>query len=250
MRYLVEIMYDGTNYAGFQKQMNAKTIQNEIEKSLKIFFKEEVLTIGASRTDTGVHANQNYFHFDFNQILNKNILYNLNALLPKDIAIIDIFSVSDNFNARYNAISRTYHYSIHYKKNPLKERYSEFYPFKLNKELIQIATSKLLNHTDYIKFSKKTKNNNNNICNIKSADWKWEEDNCLFCVQSNRFLRGMVRGIVGTILQVGRNNISIDQFEAILNNSIELRANFAMSGKGLNLMNIEYPLSELKVFSF
>lgn len=241
MRYFIEVSYKGTNYAGFQVQKNAGTIQSEVERVFKIFFKTEVKLTGSSRTDAGVHAYQNYFQVDFDHELPPAILYNLNALLPFDISIKSIKLVINEAHARFNAISREYLYYIYAAKNPFLFDRAWFYPYTLNFDALQSAANELLNYTDFTSFAKRNSQVNNHICTLTLSKWK-VHDNCLvYNVKANRFLRGMVRGLVGTMLQVGRGTISLSQFKQIIEAKDCKKANFTTPAHGLFLVSVQYP---------
>ena len=238
MRYLIEIQYDGTHFYGFQIQKNVPTIQGEIEKSMYIILKEKIQIQGSSRTDTGVHANQNFAHFDTPLILTDNFIFNMNAVLPHSIALVSIKQVDIDFNARFNAISRAYSYQIHYKKSPLVSLYSMFYPLKIDIEKINQATQLIPLYHSFGCFGKKHSGQVTDICTIFNANWEWAEKGAILHISANRFLRGMVRGLVGTLLQVGRGNISMADFTKMLANKSNLKADFSVQAKGLILKEV------------
>lgn len=238
MRYLIEIQYEGTKFNGFQVQKDVPTIQGEIEKSMYIILKEKIQIKGSSRTDTGVHAQQNFAHFDTHLILTDNFIFNMNAVLPAAIALVSIKQVDTNFNARFNAKSRGYVYHIHFKKNPLVNQYSMFYPLKIDIEKIEQATKLIHLYHNFTCFGKKHSEQVTDICTIFNANWDWFEKGCRFHISANRFLRGMVRGLVGTLLQVGRGNIRIDEFTQMLENTSDIKADFSVQAKGLILKEV------------
>ncbi len=241
MRYFFEVAYKGTNYAGFQVQQNANTIQAEVERALQIYFRKSFKLTGASRTDAGVHAYQNYFHGDVEYELPSGILYNLNSLLPPDIVMKRIFSVADDVHSRFHAISREYKYYIHASKNPFLTDTAWFYPYKINFSLLQQAASLICNYTDFTSFSKRNTQAFTNDCTIFKSAWLIEEDRIVYNVKANRFLRGMVRGLVGTMLQAGRGDITLSDFENIIAAKDCTKANFSTPAKGLFLNAVEYP---------
>ena len=241
-RYFIEVAYKGTRYSGFQVQQNAVTIQSEIEKALAICFKTSFSLTGASRTDTGVHALQNYFHADSPeiQIDNPSRLYNLNAILPGDIVIKAIFKVDDNAHCRFDAVSREYKYHIYSQKNPFLKDQAYYYPFKVDKNLLDQAALIIKNLKDFASFSKKNTQVNNFICQIYRSQWVFEDEQLVYNVEANRFLRGMVKGLVGTMLMAGTKKITLSQFEKIIADRDCSKANFAVSPYGLYLVNVRY----------
>lgn len=254
-RYFIELSYKGAAYSGFQVQKNSNTIQSEMEKALGIFFKKTFSLTGASRTDTGVHALQNYFHFDSELPLIDEIIeeengeemvaleksvYNLNAILPRDIVIKRIFPVTEEAHCRFDAVSREYKYFIYQNKNPFLDDRAYYFPFKLDVEKLNIASSIILQHKDFTSFSKKNTQVNNFICQIIKSKWIQENEALVYNVKANRFLRGMVKALVGTMLRVGRQIISLDEFEKIFESKDCCKADFSVPAHGLFLINVEY----------
>jgi tRNA pseudouridine38-40 synthase len=240
-RYFLEVSYKGTAYSGFQVQANAGSIQEEIEKAFSIFFRKEVIMTGASRTDTGVHARQNYFHFDFDEQLAGEMVYRLNAILPGDICIRGIFPVPEGAHCRYDAKSREYRYYIYGKKDPFLADRAYFYPYPLDWGLLEWAAGRLKDYSDFTSFSKRNTQVNHFRCNIYESHWVREGGESFFRIRANRFLRGMVRGLTGTMLLVGRGQISPGQFEEILDGKDAARVNFNVPAKGLFLERVLYP---------
>ncbi len=238
-RYFIEVAYQGTNYSGFQIQQNANSVQAEIEKALKIFYKEEFKLTGSSRTDTGVHALQNFFHFDTESEITDSS-YHLNAILPNDIVVKKIFQVQSDAHCRFDALSREYGYYIYKQKDPFFQDRAYFFPYWVNIELMQQAAKELMNHHDFTTFSKRNTQTKTAICNIVSSEWKFEEGALSYHVKSNRFLRGMVRGLVGTMLQVGRKKLSIDEFVNIIKAKDCTKADFSVPPQGLFLLKVEF----------
>lgn len=254
-RYFIEVSYKGTAYSGFQVQKNANTIQAETEKAIKIFFKQTFSLTGASRTDAGVHALQNYFHFDTALPLIKEIdakektkevddleksVYNLNAILPPDIVIKRILLVADNAHCRFDAVSREYKFFIYQDKNPFLEDRAYYYPYKPDIEKLNEAAAIVLQHKDFTSFSKKNTQVNNFICAIIKSKWLIENDRLIYNVKANRFLRGMVKGLVGTMLKVGTGKVSLEQFDHIITSRDCSRADFSVPAHGLFLIGVEY----------
>ena len=205
-RYFIEVAYVGTRYSGFQVQLNANTIQAEVTRALKILFHKEFELTGSSRTDAGVHALQNYFHFDADIQLQQNTVYSLNALLPYDIVVKKIFEVEANAHCRFDAVSRSYRYTIIRNKNPFYFERAYYYPFAVNTAKLQEAASLLMQAKDFTSFSKKNTQVNTFHCNIQFSQWSFENDSWQYEVKADRFLRGMVKGLVGTMLQLAKNN--------------------------------------------
>ncbi len=241
MRYFLEVSYKGTSYAGFQIQNNAVTIQGEVEKAFATLLRTNISLTGSSRTDSGVHALQNYFHFDLHTEYNLSALYNINALLPKDIVVKSIFPVSADANCRFLATAREYKYYISSRKNPFTTDTAWFYPYVIDAELLRLAAESLYNYTDYTAFSKRNTQVATHQCTILKSQWIFENDVFIYNVKANRFLRGMVRGMVGTMLLVGRKKISLPDFKNIIESGDCTKANFATPAHGLFLTAVEYP---------
>ncbi len=241
-RYFIEVSYKGTNYSGFQIQQNANSIQAEVTQSLKIFFKKDFELTGSSRTDAGVHALQNFFHFDIEDIINFEIdfLYNLNALLPNDIVIKKIFLVKDFAHCRFDAISREYKYFIYQKKNPFLQDTAYYFPYKLNIEKLNDASEEILEYEDFISFSKKNTQVKNFLCKVGKSEWIIKENTLVYTVIANRFLRGMVKGLVGTMLKVGTNKISVKDFLKIIEDKDSAKADFSVPPQGLFLVAVKF----------
>ncbi|MDB5192817.1 MAG: tRNA pseudouridine synthase [Segetibacter sp.] len=241
MRYFLEVSYKGTNYAGFQIQKNAPTIQSKVEEALQIIYKTHIALTGSSRTDAGVHANQNYFHFDVDFPIDQKVLYNLNALLPADISVKGIRLVTGASHSRFDALSRKYSYHIHTAKDPFLTDTSWFYPYQLNNQLLEQAASLITQFTNFEAFSKKNTQVYTHNCSIIYSKWSFTPNHFIYHVQANRFLRGMVRALVGTMLQVGRGKISIEEFQSILAGTDNTKADFSTPAKGLFLMEVNFP---------
>jgi len=240
-RYFIELAYCGTNYSGFQIQKNASTIQEKIEQALKTIIKQEINLTGSSRTDAGVHAHQNFFHFDIEQKINQQIIYNLNAILPNDIAIKKIHLVTPNAHCRFHATSREYQYHIYQQKNPFLQNQAWFYPYPLNINILNQAATIIASQNNFSTFSKKHTQVNNFNCTIFKSQWAQNNNIITYTVEANRFLRGMVRGLVSTMLLVGINKITLQQFQNIINSHNCSNANFSAPAQGLFLINVKYP---------
>ena len=247
-RYFIEVSYKGGSYSGFQVQDNANTIQAEVEKCLQIFYKVPFLLTGSSRTDAGVHALQNYFHVDYEGLMDPCNIYHLNAILPGDIVIKNICKVVDSAHCRFDAISRTYRYNLYDQKDPFLEDRAFFYPFKMDKSLLQEAAMSILAYHDFSSFSKKNTQVNNFICTLYESGWKQEGSMFIYEVTGNRFLRGMVRGLVGTMLRVGTGKLTMDQFKAIIDSKESRLTDFSVPPHGLFLQRIHYPVGYWQEF--
>ncbi|MEN9964342.1 MAG: tRNA pseudouridine(38-40) synthase TruA, partial [Bacteroidota bacterium] len=210
-RYFIELSYLGENYSGFQIQDNANTVQSELEKALKIYFRIKVELTGSSRTDAGVNANMNFFHFDI-ELNDEEVckaIYPLNAILPNDISVNKIIRVGDDAHCRFDAISRTYKYRVYQEKNPFLQNRAYYYPYNLDTGYMNEAATILMGHTNFEAFSKKHVQVRDFRCKISESFWTRGEGSIVYQVTGNRFLRGMVRGLVGTMLKVGTGKISL-----------------------------------------
>ena len=242
-RYFIEVSYKGTCYAGFQVQQNANTIQAEVEKALAIYFKKKAELTGSSRTDAGVHAFQNFFHFDFdggNEEKMGAAIYHLNAILPEDIVANKIYEVRDEAHCRFDARERSYRYSIYKYKDPFLRDRAYYYPYKLDFSLLEQAAEIISNQTCFESFSKRNTQVHNFNCTIIDSHWEQSEIGYSYHVTANRFLRGMVRGLVGTMLKVGRNKFSMDEFEKIFEARNPFMVDFSVPPQGLTLIGVQF----------
>lgn len=238
-RYFIEVAYHGAHYSGFQIQQNANSVQAEVEKALKIYYRHEFLLTGSSRTDAGVHAKQNFFHFD-SELPLSDASYHLNAILPPDIVIKKLYVVADDVHCRFSALSRQYCYYVYQKKNPFISDRAYYYPFPLNIQLLQEAASVLYNYTDFTSFSKRNTQTKTKLCTIIKSEWMLENDVLIYTVEANRFLRGMVRGLVGTMLLVGRGKISVDDFNQVIKAKNCVKSDFSAPAHGLFLEKVSF----------
>ena len=249
-RYFVEVSYKGTNYSGFQVQQNANSIQAEVEKALHTYFRRRFELTGSSRTDAGVHALQNYFHFDDAAIIisgqdeEEKILYHLNAILPQDIVVKSLKQVAEDAHCRFDAISRVYQYHIYQHKDPFQTERAWYYPYTLDIDLLQQAADELKQHEDFTSFSKRNTQVFTFNCQVIKSQWEQTAGMYIYSVEANRFLRGMVRGLVGTMLQVGRKKKTMDQFKKIIEAKDCTKVDFAVPAHGLYLVNVNYPPKE------
>lgn len=244
LRYFIEVSYKGTRYSGFQIQQNANSIQAEIEKALKIFFKQEIKLTCSSRTDAGVHAISNYFHFDALSLPVQPVLnectYNLNAILPDDIVVKRIYEVEKNAHCRFDALSRSYRYDIYQNKDPFISDRAYYYPYNLDITKLQSAADVLIEYNDFTSFSKKNTQVKSFNCTIIKSQWTIQDNLTIYNVEANRFLRGMVRGFVGTMLRVGTGKVSVNNFRNIIESKNCINADFSVPPQGLFLLNVRY----------
>ncbi len=242
-RYFLEVAYDGTEYGGFQIQNNAVTIQSEITTALKVFYKKNFELTGSSRTDAGVHAHQNFFHFDSESEFPDPAgdVYNLNAILPEDIVVKSFFRVSDDAHCRFDALSREYRYFVYSKKDPFFRGTAFYYPYALDLARMNEAAALLMQYEDFTSFSKRNTQVKNFVCKISLSEWQRENELLVYRVGSNRFLRGMVKGLVGTMLRVGRGKLSVSDFRNIIERKDCSLADFSVASKGLFLMRVNFP---------
>ncbi len=241
LRYFIEVAYKGTLFSGFQTQDNAVTIQSKVEEALLTIYKKDFQLTCSSRTDTGVHALQNFFHLDTETELNLKQVYNLNAVLTNDIVIKQISLVEPDKHARFSATHRQYKYYITRERNPFLTETAWFYPYYLDIDALQQAADVLLTYSDFTTFSKRNTQVKTFLCQISISRWYYENDCLVYEVKANRFLRGMVRGLVGTMLKVGRGLISLDDFKQIIEAKDCTKANFNTPANGLFLVKVTYP---------
>ena len=241
MRFFIELSYQGVNYHGWQEQPNANTVQSEINKALSTVFQEKILVMGAGRTDSGVHAKQMFAHFDYNVDFDiKNIIFKLNNFLPYDIVINDIFMVNDDANCRFDANSRTYKYHIIQQKDAFNKR-AYLFKKKLDLNSMNLAANYILGKQDFTSFSKVNTQTFTNNCNIMFANWKKVDNELIFTIKSNRFLRNMVRAIVGTLLDVGIGKNKPSMIRKIIAAKDRSKSGASVPAHALFLYKIEYP---------
>lgn len=251
-RYFIEVSYQGTNYSGFQSQLNANTIQAEVEKAMRVLLRipvtggpDDFKLTGSSRTDAGVHAVQNFFHFDILQpsLLKEkgHFVYKMNAILPNDIAIKNLYEVKENYHSRFDAVSREYSYFIYQQKNPFLNNVAYYFPYKLDLESLQQAATIVKEYNDFTSFSKRNTQAKTFNCQILTSEWIEKNECLIYNVEANRFLRGMVRALTATMLMVGRNKLSLNDFRVIIEKKDCTKANFAAPPHGLFLNAVKYP---------
>ena len=242
-RYFIFFSYDGTNYHGWQIQPNANSVQQELQHALSLLLRKDMEVVGAGRTDTGVHARQMAAHFDWDgdDIDCDQMVYRLNRILPKDIAVTGMRQVPQEMHARFSATSRTYHYYIHTKKDPFERHYSLQMNYTLDFDKMNKAAQLFLTHEDYAAFCKAGGDNKTTICHVTEARWvQTSPTTWYFVITANRFLRNMVRAVVGTLIDVGRGKISMEQFIDILHNGTRSDAGESMPGNALFLEAVDY----------
>ncbi|WP_366187038.1 tRNA pseudouridine(38-40) synthase TruA [Flavobacterium ovatum] len=245
MRYFIKLAYNGTPYHGWQYQPNAASVQETLNKALSVLLNSEINAMGAGRTDTGVHAREMFAHFDCDKIIDATkLIYKLNSFLPKDIAIFDIILVTDEAHCRFDATKRTYQYHINTIKNVFLNEQSWFLNQKLDVALMNQAAKILFNHTNFQCFSKVNTDVNTFDCTIFEAHWQENGSDLVFTISANRFLRNMVRAIVGTLVNVGMHKISVDDFEKIIESKNRDKAGISVPAHGLYLTKIVYPYLE------
>ncbi|WP_296619660.1 tRNA pseudouridine(38-40) synthase TruA [Marivirga sp.] len=242
MRYFFTIAYKGTDYHGWQKQPNAMGVQQKVEEVFSTILNQKVEILGSGRTDSGVHATAQVFQFDFlDNLKAEQLLYKANKMLPHDVALKHVREVKDEAHARFDAVSRAYQYHIITEKNPFAIDQAYFFTQELSIEKMNLASEKLLNYQDFESFSKVKTDVYTFNCDIFEAYWKQEQDTLVFHIKANRFLRGMVRAIVGTLLDVGQNKIPIEDFENIIKAKNRKSAGRAVPALGLYLTEVQYP---------
>lgn len=242
MRYFLEFAYKGTNYHGWQYQPNAISVQETLNKAISLILKTEIDLVAAGRTDTGVHAKQMFAHFDYDIEIDTNFLvHKLNSFLPKDIAVLAIHNVHKDAHARFDATKRTYKYHIHTQKNVFENDSSLYCKNSLNIDLMNKACEILFNHTDFECFSKVHTDVNTFNCKIFKANWKQDNNQLVFTITADRFLRNMVRAIVGTMIYIALEKVSLQEFEEIIQSKDRKKAGFSVPAHGLYLTKVEYP---------
>ncbi|HRT13023.1 MAG TPA: tRNA pseudouridine(38-40) synthase TruA [Bacteroidales bacterium] len=246
MRYFIKLAFNGTHFYGWQIQPRHKSVQEVLETTLSTLLKETIKIVGCGRTDSGVHTKEYYAHFDFVETLTENdlqlLIYQANSILPQEIVIYNIFQVDADLHARFDALSRTYRYYVTRQKEAFNFPFCYFIPQKLNIERMNEAAQLLLQTDDFTSFSKLHTQTNNNICKVSEAFWKEKGELLIFTITADRFLRNMVRAIVGTLLEVGREQITIAEFQKIIDSKNRCKAGYSVPAKALFLEKVRYPL--------
>lgn len=257
MRYFIYLSYDGTRFHGWQVQPNGISVEGEIERCLSTILRKQVDIVGAGRTDAGVHARQMAAHFEWDEADNasppkalcdgcgmldcQQVAYKVNRMLPPDISIHRIERVADDMHARFSAVSRTYHYYVHETKDPFKRHYSYESHFNLDFEAMNSAAQLLLEYEDFASFCKSHTDVKTTLCNVTEARWiKQPDQSWYFRITANRFLRNMVRAVVGTLIEVGRHRMTIEQFRSVIEGKLRTQAGESMPGNALFLEEVRY----------
>jgi len=242
MRYFVELAYNGKNYHGWQIQPNAISVQETLNKEFSTYFQEELSLLGCGRTDTGVHASQFYAQFETEKEVDLDLaLYSLNNMIPKDISLKRIFPVAPDAHTRFSATARTYQYFIHFNKDPFIGGTSYRFYQKLDVEAMNEACKILFDYIDFTSFSKVHSEAKTNNCEIMRADWKPFGNGIVFTIQADRFLRNMVRAVVGTMLDIGRGKLKVEDMKKIIEMKDRGEAGTSVPPHALFLFKVEYP---------
>lgn len=249
-RYFLEVTYDGTAFHGSQLQGALPTVQLAVNKTLSTLFRTPIESFGSSRTDEGVHALGNFYHFDTEEPLHPAFLYKMNAILPEAVSVKRMYQANDAaLNARFDAISRQYRYRIHAHKNPFFINRALFFPFRINVDALHETAAVIKEYSNFETFSKRNTQSRTFLCTIYQSYWELHEDQLHYIVEANRFLRGMVRGLVGTQLQIAKGKGNIQDFRKIIEAQDCTKADFSVAGHGLYLEKVKYPegaLTEIK----
>ena len=243
MRYFITLSYDGTRYHGWQIQPEGVTVQQLLQDALATLLRQHVTVVGAGRTDAGVHARQMVAHIDVDGEINDvdQLTYKLNRFLPYDISIQNIRLVSDDMHARFSAVRRRYRYFIHTEKDPFKKKYSCELHYELDYELMNVAAAQLKTYSDFGAFCKSHSDVKTTVCTVTKAHWvEYEPNAWYFEIEANRFLRNMVRAVVGTLIEIGRHRMSLSQFDQVVHEGRRTGAGESMPANALFLECVEY----------
>jgi tRNA pseudouridine38-40 synthase len=244
-RYFLCLSFNGESFHGWQSQHNAPSIQSTLRDALTVILREPVEVTGAGRTDAGVHARGFYAHFDHAAELSiserSELIYHLNGFLPDAISIQEILPVKGDAHARFSACSRTYQYFITKKKDPFQQSFSWYYPGKLDVDLMNRGAEILKNNLDFTSFAKLPKETKSNICHLEYAKWEEKEHLLIFTITADRFLRNMVRAVVGTMIELGRGKIDLEDLSRIILSKDRRTAGYSVPANGLFLDTINYP---------
>lgn len=244
MRYFIELQYNGAAYCGWQRQQEQPSVQQTLEKALSTYFRRPIEVVGAGRTDTGVHAAYYVAHFDLDGTIEDpdQAVYKLNRILPDDVAVATLTEVSATAHARFDAVEREYRYYLTAQKNPFTRPLMWHYSVPLDVEQMNRAAALLLTERDFTTFAKLNSNNKTNICRVVKAEWSEEEHGVLcFTIRADRFLRNMVRALVGTLVDVGRGRYTVEEFGEIVRSRDLSRSSGGAPAQGLYLYDVRYP---------
>lgn len=245
-RYVIHVLYKGTNFCGWQVQPNGISVQEEVEKALTTLFRAETPIYGAGRTDAGVHALVMPAHFDHDGPLHPQFFQAVNGILPRDIAITEVFQATDdNFHARFHATERAYRYQLIFKKNPLRNQLATYFKEKLDFEAMFAAAPILMEYDSFESFCKTRANNKTFFCDIRASCFEWEGDMLVYHIRANRFLRGMVRTVIGTLTDVGRGKTDEAGLRRIIEAKDRTQAGPSLASDGLYLSEVHYPEGSL-----
>ncbi|NDV81722.1 tRNA pseudouridine(38-40) synthase TruA [Bacteroides sp. 51] len=250
-RYFIYLAYDGTNYHGWQIQPNGISVQESLMKALTTFLQKDIEVIGAGRTDAGVHASLMVAHFDYDgePLDTVQVTEKLNRILPQDISVFDVCPVKPDAHARFDAVTRIYKYYVTTHKFPFNRQYRYRIHGSLNFDLMNEAAQTLLEYSDFTSFSKLHTDVKTNNCNVLHAKWTQEgENNWVFTIRADRFLRNMVRAIVGTLLEVGRGKMTVEEFRKVIEQKDRGKAGTSAPGHALFLVDVEYPEEIFKIY--
>lgn len=245
MRFFIEFSYNGSNYHGWQRQPSQTSIQERFEDCISKILSSNISLTAAGRTDTGVHAKKMFAHFDYDKEFDcLKTIHQLNSFLPNDISVRNIFRVNDDDHARFSALSRTYRYVLINRKDPFMQKRAYLLINKLDIKKMNEACKYLLSNDDFKSFSKSKTDVKTYICDIQEASWtQVDDDTFIFNIKPNRFLRNMVRAIVGTLIEVGKNIITIDQFNDVILSKNRVKAGYSVPAHGLYLTDVEYDIN-------
>lgn len=243
MKYALQLSYKGTAFHGWQKQKNAKTVQEELNKGLGKVLGHKIESLGSGRTDTGVHAREQFAMFETEKELNSfKYLNSINAVLSYDISVYGLYKISEDANVRFDALSRTYEYRICKRKDPFEKEFSAFLPLELDVDAMNKGAEFLLSQKDFKSFAKSGSDQHTSICKLMEAKWEREGHILTFTIKADRFLRNMVRAITGTLIELGEGKIGLSDLETIVLNQRRSDAGKSMPACGLFLKNVEYPI--------
>ncbi len=246
MRFFIDLSYKGAAYHGWQNQPNATTVQEVLEHAISTLLGEAIKIVGAGRTDTGVHALQMIAHFNYDENIDaEQLVYKLNAFLPPDISIRSVKQVNVEAHARFDALSRAYKYYVHQKKDPFKIDSSYYFKSDLDIDKMNHASNLLLGHKNFKCFSRTHTDVKTYNCDVKTAIWERNGDHLVFTIEADRFLRNMVRAIVGTMLEIGQGKMTEKEFRSVLDSQDRSKAGPSAPAHGLFLTRIDYPESKL-----
>ena len=244
-RYFIKLAYDGARYHGWQIQENAVTVQEVITRAVRLIWLKDFKMTGCGRTDTGVNAREFFAHFDLEEKKSPDELteltYRLNRYLPNDIMIYSIFPVKPGLHSRYDAISRTYEYHIHTRKDPFLNQFSWYFHQQLDIDLMNRGGEVIAEYDDFTSFSKANVKRKTNLCTVSTAKWEMTDHRLIFTITANRFLHDMVRAIVGTMLDLGQHKITLEDLRLIITGKDRCKAGESVPAKGLFLTRVEYP---------